>query len=93
VEGKCRPLRVRIKTFEARNEVLKRARDLIESEEFKNIFIAPDLTRKQQQVDKDLREKVKKFRSEGHSGVRIRQGKIIKNESGNQVVVLYQALV
>jgi hypothetical protein len=91
-EGKIRPLRVKIKTFEARNEVLKRARDLKGLNEFKSIFIAPDLTRKQQEVDKDLRDKVKKFREEGHSNVRIKQGKVIKNEEGQQVVVLYQPL-
>lgn len=89
-EGKIRPLRVRVKTFEGRNEILKRAKDLKEVLEFKQVFIAPDLTRKQQVVDKDLRERVKKFRTEGHQSVRIKSGKIIKNEPGQQVVVLYQ---
>jgi hypothetical protein len=89
-EGKIRPLRVKIKTFEARNEILKRARDLKGLEQFKKVFIAPDLTRKQQEVDKELRDKVKQFREEGHSNVKIKQGKVIKNEEGKQVVVLYQ---
>ena len=89
-EGKIRPLRVKIKSMESRIEIMKRARDLKDCEEFKRVFIAPDLTRKQQQTDKDLRDHVKKFREEGQTGVMIRYGKVIKNESGGQVVVLYQ---
>ena len=92
VEGKSRPLRVRVKTVEAKNEVLKRARDLKNVEEFKHIFIAPDLTRRQQAVDKELRDKVKQFRSEGQNNVKIKHGKVIKNEPGKEVVVLYQPL-
>lgn len=89
-EGKTRPLRVRVKTIEAKIEILKRARDLKQSEEYKHIFIAPDLTRKQQLVDKDLREKLKQLRSDGEENVKIKQGKIIKNEAGKGVVVVYQ---
>jgi hypothetical protein len=83
---------VKVKSVEAKNEVLKRARDLKNIEEYKHIFIAPDLTRKQQTVDKDLRDKVKQFRTEGESNVRIKHGKVIKNEPGKEVVVLYQPL-
>jgi hypothetical protein len=90
IDGKTRPLRVKIKTVEAKNEVMKRARDLKDTEQFKRVFIAPDLTRKQQTVDKDLREKVKSFRQDGHSNVKIKQGKVIKNEPGKEVVILYQ---
>ena len=89
-EGKTRPLRVKVKTLEAKNEVLRRARDLKGTDEFKNVFIAPDLTRKQQLVDKDLREKVKQFRSEGHNNVKIKQGKVVKNEPGKELVILYR---
>jgi hypothetical protein len=88
-EGKTRPLRVKVKTLEARTEILKRAKDLKGTDEFKHVFIAPDLTRKQQEIDKNLRDKVKQFRQEGHSNVKIKQGKAIKNEPGMQVVVLY----
>jgi hypothetical protein len=90
VEGKTRPLRVRVKTIEAKNEILKRARDLRDTEQYKQVYIAPDLTRKQQTVDKDLRDKLKQFRAEGHENVKIKQGKVVKNESGKGVVVLYQ---
>ena len=90
VAGKVRPIRVRIRTFEARNKILKRAHNLKDSNEHKRVYIAPDLTRKQQLVDKDLRANVKKFREEGHENVRIKSGKVIKSGPGNQTVVLYQ---
>lgn len=88
--GKIRPIRVRIRTFEARNEILKRAHNLKDCNEFKKVYIAPDLTRKQQLLDKDLRMNVKKFREEGHLNVKIKGGKVVKSGSENQMVVLYQ---
>ena len=92
--GKIRPIRERVRTYEAKNEVLQRARNLKESTKFKKVYIAPDLTRKQPQLDKDLRINVKKFRDEGgHENVRIKGGKVVKNGQGNQVVVLYQPVL
>ena len=88
--GKQRSLRVRVKTLEARNEILKRAGSLKETNSFTRVFIAPDLTRAQQVIDKELRDRVKKFKEEGQTGVRIKAGKIIKNIEGGQVQILYQ---
>ena len=92
VAGKDRPVRVRVKTFEARSEILKRAHDLKENENFKRVFIAPDLTRKQQAIDKDLREKLKDIREKGEQNAKIKAGKVIKNGVGGQVIILYQPL-
>jgi len=52
VQGKSRPLKVKIKTVEASSEILKRARILKDNDTFKKIYIAPDMTRGQQEVDK-----------------------------------------
>jgi len=62
--------------------------------DFKKVYIAPDLTRKQQQLDKDLRLNVKKFREEedDDDDVRIKRGKVVKTGSVNEVVVLYQSV-
>ena len=54
------------------------------------MYIAPDLTKRQQEMDKDLRDHVKKFRSEGQENVKIRNGKVIKNVQGGQVTILYE---
>lgn len=90
VNGKVRPLRVKVKSFEARSEIMKRAKNLRDNDTFKNIYITPDLTRKQQAVDKELREKLRKFKEDGVQNVKIRYGKIIKNGEGSQVKILYQ---
>ena len=85
--GRPRLLKVELKSVEGRNEILKRAKGLKDMEEFGKTFIVPDLTRKQQEVDKALRENVRKFRLEGELHVMIRKGKVIKNEGGKQVVL------
>ena len=44
---------------------------------FKKVFITPDLTRKQQEVDKKLRDKLKELRTNGSDEYRIKRGKIV----------------
>jgi myosin heavy subunit len=82
-----RLLKVELKTVEGKMEILRRAKNLRNCEGFQKVFIVPDLTRKQQEVDKELRDQVKKFRSEGVQQVMIKKGKVIKNEGGTQVVL------
>src|SRR6267154_179082 len=92
-DGKIRPIRVKVKTVEGRSEMLKRAKQLKDND-FKNVYIAPDLTRKQQLFDKNLRERLKQFRNDAEEGernlFRIKSGKIIKNEKGKQELIMYQ---
>ena len=91
-EDKIRPIRSKVKTVEGRTEMLKRAKEL-KASGFSKVFIAPDLTRKQQMIDKELREKLKEFRNEVGDGeknmFRIKYGKISKNKKGNQEVIVY----
>ena len=55
---------------------------------FKKVFITPDLTRKQQEVDNKLRDKLKELRTNGSDEYRIKRGKIIfKNLQGAEEVV------
>jgi len=70
-EDKVRPIRLVVKSLEGKIEIIKRAKQLKDSSEFKKIFISPDLTRKQQLEDKELRDKLKSFRHDDHSGARI----------------------
>jgi hypothetical protein len=78
-----------LKAMEGKREILIRAKSLKDSEKFKKFFITPDLTRKQQLVDKELRAQLRKFKSEGETEVKIKFGQVIKNLPGGQVVVLY----
>jgi hypothetical protein len=90
VEGKVRPLRVMLKRLEGKKEILARAKLLKEVEKFKKMFISPDLTRKQQEKDKELRSQLKLIRETGVMGARIKNGKVIKNETGGREIVLFQ---
>src|SRR6267154_2786093 len=82
-------------TVEGRSEMLKRAKQLKDND-FKNVYIAPDLTRKQQLFDKDLRERLKQFRNDAEEGerdlFRIKSGKIKKNEKEEQELIMYQPI-
>ena len=89
VEGKSRPLRMSIKTLDGKREILSRAKELKDNEKFKRMYISPDLTRRQQEVDKDLRMQLKMIREEGETEARIRYGKIVKNLRGGREEVLY----
>jgi hypothetical protein len=73
-----------------RLEILARARLLKEVEKFKKMFISPDLTRKQQEKDKELIRQLKLIRETGVMGARIKNGKVIKNETGGREIVLFQ---
>jgi hypothetical protein len=64
VKDKTRPLRVKIGTIEGKNEILRRANSLKEHAKYERVHISPDLTRKQQVIDKELRQKVKQYRQE-----------------------------
>ena len=90
VDGRSRPIRVKLLSSEARFEILKRAKDLKDHDKFGKVFLSPDLTRKQQVVEKDLRDNYKRLRGEGHSNLKIRSGKIVKLEQGNKMTVVYQ---
>ena len=62
---------------------------------FERVFIAPDLTKKQQKEDKDLRDQVKTFREQSKDQkdqgvtIKIKAGMVVENVMGKQDVVLY----
>lgn len=83
-----RPIRVKVKNVEGKIELLKRAK-LLKDEGYERVFLQPDLTLQQQELDKKLRDELKRLRSAGETNIKIKAGKIIKNEEGGQVKVLY----
>ena len=89
-DNKPRPIRLVVKTMDGKKQILSRAKDLRDVEKFKRMFISPDLTRKQQTVDKELRTELKKIREQGEVSAKIKYGKIIKNVRGEREEVLYQ---
>jgi hypothetical protein len=90
VEGKVRPIRVKVRSLESKKEMLQRAKNLKDNDMLKRIYITPDLTRKQQEIDKKLRDNLKKIRAEGEPTAKIQGDRVIKNRECTQVVVLYE---
>ena len=71
--------RIKVKTLNGRAEILRHAKNLKDGS-FKRVNISHDLTRRQQEVDKDLRQKLKGFREGSEPNTRIRGGKIVKKK-------------
>jgi hypothetical protein len=90
VNGKVRPIRVVLRSRESKREFLQRAKDLKDDDRFKKVYITPDLTRKQQEVDKNLRDNLKRIRADGEPAAKIQAGRVVKNLEGQQAVVLYE---
>ena len=84
-----RPVRIQLKSEDSKKEILARAKNLKDNDKFKRLFITPDLTRKQQIADKELRMKLKEIRDSGESQARIRFGKIVKNGADGRTLVLF----
>lgn len=74
---KCRPMRVKVENSLHKKRILTNAKKLKDIVGKGNIYIAPDLTRQQQEEDRKLRQEVKLRRSRGEVGVRISGGEVI----------------
>ncbi len=88
-KSKIRPIRIKLKSMESKYEILRHAKELKDSTEYKKIYVSLDLTRKQQVIDKELRQQLKHIREEGEKDAKIKAGKVIKNLPDGQVRVLY----
>jgi hypothetical protein len=85
----ARPLRVHIQDSEHRRRLLNRGKQLktAEDEVLKKIYLAPDLTRMQQEEDKKLRDKLKELRNNGSKNIKITKGEIVSEEGGKREVI------
>ena len=79
---KARPLRFKVKDIDSKN-ILLRAGNLLRNsrdKSIKNIYITPDLTKRQRDDAYKLRQEKKQRQGEGEENLRIVRGKIIKNQ-------------
>lgn len=74
-----RPIRLRFKTVENKQQCLHKSRNLRKSERFGKVFVRTDLTRAQQEFNKRLIEELNTRKNAGEN-VMIRQGKIVQCE-------------
>ena len=85
--GKNRLVSLKIESVAVKWRVVSGSRKLSNSENFKDIFISPDLTRKQAEEDKKLRLKLKEIRIKGKilDGVKISKGRIVGRVDGHVI--------
>ena len=77
-EGKTRLLKVGVDSVKSKRNLLQNARKLRRTEAWKKVFITPDHTPKERQVNRELREELKRRSEEGEERLVIRKGKIVQ---------------
>ena len=83
--GKPRPIKIELENETEKVNILKKAGKIktINIEELKHIIISSDMTLKQRELDKILREELKDRRLKGERNIKIKNGKIIALENVN----------
>jgi hypothetical protein len=93
--GRCRPLRIHIEELDHKRKLLSRGKKLKEAKDamLNKVYVAPDLTRLQQEKDKKLRDKLKELREDGvkngneRINVKIIRGEIVREVNGGREVL------
>jgi len=82
--GKSRPLRIQLEDVDHKRRLLLRGKRLkdVQDDTMKNVYLAPNSTKMQQEEDKKLRDKVKEFRDKGKKNVRIAKGVVVSEDNG-----------
>ena len=75
--GKPRLLRVQMKSASLKKRALAVSKTLRSSDSYRQVYINPDYTKNEQEIQKKLREELKKLRASGEDVI-IFRGKIIK---------------
>ena len=75
--GKPRLLRVKMRNLELKRRTLVSSKKLRSSESYRQVYINPDYTKKEQEAQKKLREDLKRLRANGEDVI-IFRGKVIK---------------
>ena len=75
---KPRLLLITLQHEEMKRDVLKCAKDLRGSKDWGKIYFYPDLTPKERQAGKELRDELKRRRDQGETNIIIRGGRIVK---------------
>lgn len=81
--AKPRPMLVKMKNEKVKWHIIGRAKLLRNSrhETFRRVFITPDLTQREREVDQKLREELQEKRNKGEEGWYIKKGKLCLREN------------
>ena len=79
----ARPMLVKLENVKQKWEIIKKAKMLKNSESTKHIGIAPDLTKKQREIERRLKNELDEKRRNGETGWYIRRGELHQNTQNN----------
>ena len=75
--GNSRPRKIECETAEQMYMMLKRSKTLSRHESTRDVYIGPELTRKERLANKDLRQELKARRARGEEKILIRRNEIV----------------
>ena len=81
---KNRPLKVHLNSLSQRRFLLMKAKELRQSKQFSSMYINSDLTYKERQASKELRQELARRKKAGEKDIFIRRGQIVKRISTTQ---------
>ena len=74
---KSRPIKIECETTDQKYMMLKRSKALARQESTRDVYIGPDLTRKERLANKDLGDELKARRARGEENIAIRRNEIV----------------
>lgn len=80
IKGKARPMKVKLLNRSSKLNLIQRSKELRKSSNFRDVYIKSDLTKRQQREEFELRQELKRQRSDGRDVV-IYKGQIRPKES------------
>ena len=83
-DDKPRPLKLELRNEAEKFVILRKAANIrkTENEKLKKVIISTDMTLKQREIDKILREELKRRRLAGEKNIKIKDGKIVTKIEG-----------
>ena len=81
IANKPRLMLITLDSEDSKRELLRHATQLRSSTTWGNVYISPDLTPKEREISRKLRDELKRRREEGEVNLTIRGGKIITNRA------------
>ena len=78
MQDKNRLMKVTVGSVKTKREILSNTKKLKNAENWSRVFITPDLTPKERDRSRTLREELKRRKDEGEEGLVIRRGLIVK---------------
>ena len=85
--GRPRPLLVTLLDDSSRRYILQNAKSLRNNSTYNNVYISPDLTPKEREINRQLHTELKRRKQAGETNLMIKRGKIITKQTNSQLTL------